>query len=553
MDKAPPSATTSTTSSPQPKARRHLLCSGSHHHCFSPEEKNVFSEPYTAPSQAPSVSPAPTSFRFENASCDSDGRGDYGNTNAPNSHAVEYRYQVETTSVITATFLNIEVLQDVEKKISDLLVKRFFSEVCSPTIMVDLFTQRSSALKNGINSPYKDEEEESEGGVHRSLQSGEESNNNNEQLLGLSAAPVDQVLPGDQGRKFLFETLSRCFLDIQDGSAVPSSTHLATNVSTFFILSAGACPFPGTTDDSSCYVVGGGLTTFLGAATANGGDLSWIDEGIFEEIQQAMDSGDIEREIQQEHRGVLSIRYIPPGTPLPDNANGLDEGTISAKTPAWSWVLIGFGVFLLAAVFAYMVISRRNRRRHQEENEAAVVGAFPIAISPRQIVVSEQGSYSAVDGYGEIAKQQSTSADRMDLNIRGNSSSPNRGGIIDDDNPLHVFDDDEPSPRYPREVSTGWRQLLIPSSGGSPRSARGDRSPFGGTFISMDPNQPFVRPHLNDEDMNGYYTEPTNHTRYHSAQSEEYDSGSFSGSSPSHSDTSSPSKLTISFERGEMI
>lgn len=502
----------------QGRKHRKLLCAGDELHCFNPEERNVFSrptEPRTiAPSQAPSISPVPTSFRLENNPCESDGQGNYGTTDAPIRRLVDYMYQVETTDVITKTFLNSEVLQDVEKEIGDILVKQFFSEQCSgPTIQVVSFQPHVDAA--GITTKQqkpivREKQEDNNGRLRRILRRdlGTAQQNN---LVGLSAAPPDQVLDGNKGRKSILCT--------QTKGCLSDWSHL-----TILFYFAEACPFPGT--DGLCYVVGGGLTAF---GDDVGGNLTWIDESIHAEIQQAMDSGNLGQEIRKQHPDIIAIRFIPVGTSLPDQStpNPIDAGNnISGKSSSWSWSLIGFGIFLLAGVLLYMVISRRKNRREQDEHNAAVIGAFPIAVSPRQSV-SPREKHSSISS--EKWLQRCSSRDFFE----------DGDGLSDDNIPLHVFqDNDETSPkRFSRGVSTGWGQIYDGNNANR-------RSPFGGgTSISLDPNQPFVRSVLNDEEEDGYRFEQS-YSRYRSPGSEGYGSSSY-GSSPRHSDTSSPSKLTL--------
>ena len=200
--------------------QRTLCSTGStvpQHNCFDPEEKDVISP--NPPTPAPSISPPPTSFRSDADNCVADGQGNYGTINGPSSHVVEYRYQVETTDAWTAFQLNMEVLQDVEKAISDRMVQRYFLEQCSPPV-IDIFgaengiTLTSNAAtappfmilgpqQQRVANPFPGEE----GGLRKLmlLQSKNKrlrrhlKSEDHQELIGLSADPIDQVLEGDEG------------------------------------------------------------------------------------------------------------------------------------------------------------------------------------------------------------------------------------------------------------------------------------------------------------------------------------------------------------------
>ena len=192
--------------------RERKLCSGAAEqsgaaeHCFEPEEKDVVSPPTTAQLFTDPPTAAPTSDRNDPTNCVADGQGNYGNIDGPSSHTVQYRYQVETTDALTAFQLNVEVLQDVEKAISDRMVQRFFLEQCSPPI-IDIFAIPNDSNVNTQSPPVVAELQRvanpfiGEGGLRklllRSLK-GEEQ----KELVGLSADPIDQVFEGDEGGKF---------------------------------------------------------------------------------------------------------------------------------------------------------------------------------------------------------------------------------------------------------------------------------------------------------------------------------------------------------------
>lgn len=165
--------------------RDRKLCSGVH--CFAPEEKNVFS-PLT-----PTVAP-----RTDTSECASDGQGNYGTVDGPSFRTVNYRYQVETTPELTAMLLNLEVLQDVEKAISDALVKRFFLETCSPPVINVIprpYLQPPEAAPMVLAKAAATQQED---GHKRRLKSEYHQN-----LVGLSAAPEDLVLEGSAGGKLV--------------------------------------------------------------------------------------------------------------------------------------------------------------------------------------------------------------------------------------------------------------------------------------------------------------------------------------------------------------
>lgn len=202
--------------------QQRTLCSTSstvpQHDCFNPEEKDVISP--IPPTPAPSISPQPTSFRTGPNDCVADGQGNYGTIDGPSSHQVEYRYQVETAEGWTAFQLNVEVLQDVEKAISDLMVQRYFLEQCSPPV-IDIFgadngiTTSNAAtaaplMMMGPQQPRVANPFPGEGGGFRKLlllQSKNKSlrrhlkSEDHQALVGLSADPIDLVLEGDEGGK----------------------------------------------------------------------------------------------------------------------------------------------------------------------------------------------------------------------------------------------------------------------------------------------------------------------------------------------------------------
>jgi hypothetical protein len=172
------------------------LCEGEH--CFQPEEKNVFSPP--TPTPAPTISPQPTSFRTDPTTCESDGQGNYGIIDSSSFRIVNYRYQVETTQELNAMLLNFEVLQDVENAISDVLVKRFFLESCTPPVINVIpmpSIQPPEAPPMVLTKAVKQQDgDNSHKFLLRRLKS-----EYHENLVGLSAKPEDLVLQGLEGGK----------------------------------------------------------------------------------------------------------------------------------------------------------------------------------------------------------------------------------------------------------------------------------------------------------------------------------------------------------------
>ncbi|CAB9525850.1 expressed unknown protein [Seminavis robusta] len=556
------------------------LCVGVQNHCFNPEERNVFSPPTVplpkltkSPSPAPTLKAAtlaPSSDRNDESECKSDEQGNYGDVDGTSFRIVSYRYQVETTEGMTAVDLDVEVLQYVEKSISDLMVQRFFADSCSPppinvVIPNNSNQQQQLQLQKLFLKPQSTEKRANNGGLRKLLPAlgttgmRKMKTEDHEELVGLSAEPLDQVLEDDDGQ---------------------------------------ACPFPTTT--GPCFVVGGGLTMFGDGSTSIGstGGLLWVDEGIHEELQSSMDSGELEAMLQPYHPEITAIRYIPPGTELPNPPPSsdpdeavIDEGFIGARSSAWSWVLIGLGFFLMLGVFLYIFISRRRDTLEEERSSTVQAGAFPVVVTKTNVdsvqdAESESPSSRAASTYAEISRYYSESSE---LILRRNQSDSD-----DDDDeegiPLHVFHDDENSPRQPPiGISTSWRdQILRDEAPLSPPSKGAVSS------ISLDPSQPIVTPILDDEgghimmtpksqsqqqsspEYSQYHsvnsgtgseeyfgTSPRNFhnmssaefSRYHSAYSGS-DAASTLSSSPRHwspTKHESPSKLKVAFDKAEII
>jgi len=143
-----PTHTIPETTREQQQQLRRELCSDPH--CFDPEEKNVFSPPVPPPTLAPTTVAQRAQDDDEN--CVSDGAGNYGPTAASSSfRTVEYYYQLETTAALAdPALLNFEVLQDVEKAISDRLVKRFFKETCTTAPIIDVSSSNNNQNINDM-------------------------------------------------------------------------------------------------------------------------------------------------------------------------------------------------------------------------------------------------------------------------------------------------------------------------------------------------------------------------------------------------------------------
>lgn len=290
-------------------------------------------------------------------------------------------------------------------------------------------------------------------------------------------------------------------------------------------------------------------------AEGSGDGLMWIDEGIHEELQESMNSGDLEETVQPDHPGIVAIRYIPPGTDLPtdaSNPDGVDSTPLGGRSQALSWVLIGLGVIILLGVFFYTIRNRRQAKQEQERT-AAVVGAFPVVVSKQgvsQVQAAQNRDEAMSKRVYDMSSPQYISAP-PDLLGRHHSESDDSEG--DEEIPLHVFQDDDtaPSRALPQGVSTSWRDQIL-------RNSHEESGPFGGG-ISLDPNQPFVRPILDEEaDRNGYQSSHSS-SEYHSVYSGDgYGSSYYAGSSTdSHTRYSperrSPSKLTAAFDQSEII
>jgi len=304
------------------------------------------------------------------------------------------------------------------------------------------------------------------------------------------------------------------------------------------IVFTEACPFP--TTDGPCFVIWGGVTLFGGDlpdglstdSDASSG-LSWIDQIVHEELKIAMNSGSLENAVRTEQPDVVAIRYIPAGTELPNNNGDVNnpgevEDIGGGRSTGLSWVLMGVGFLLLAVVFCYMYITRRHQKREEEEERNAfVVGAFPVTVTSANLG-GRDALYRSDNNFPETASSHySTSPAKI------TKSGVSYGYATDDEGfPLHVFQDDNNSPQQlPQGVSTSWRDQIL----------RDDKGIDG----SLDPNRPFVRPVLNDE----------GHSYYRSPETQDYGSGSYESSSFASSPRSrmSPSKLTVAFERREVI
>ena len=318
-----------------------------------------------------------------------------------------------------------------------------------------------------------------------------------------------------------------------------------------------------------------------------GDGLMWVDEIIQEALQQSMDSGDLEDVLQPEHPDIVAIRYIPPGTELPTNSKNPDGAIstpIGGRSTALSWVLIGFGLIILLGVFLYTLISRRHKRE-QDERTATVVGAFPVVVSRHSVSQFQKAQEREQSKYRKpMISKQSISQVQME-NMRdeavmskrsfdttsphflslppellGRNYSESDDSEGDEEIPLHVFQDDDtpPSRTPPHGISTSWRAQIL-------RNSYEEDGPFGGG-ISLDPNQPLVRPILDEEtDRSGHRSPPERnsaHSRssqYHSVYSDDYPSSFYAGSSLTDSPTrpsqtqQTPSKLTAAFDQSEII
>jgi hypothetical protein len=272
----------------------------------------------------------------------------------------------------------------------------------------------------------------------------------------------------------------------------------------------------------------------FGDNTATTGGLLWVDEAIHEELQSTMNTGELEAALQIEHPEIISIRYISPGAelpskPLPNKDETTDETSISTTNSALSWVLIGVGIFLLLSVFTYAFISRRRERQEEDEREASIqVGAFPAVVSQTNVArarSSQRGSLNnAVKPFNGTPREYSYPPSS---NLESNRNPSESDDSDDEGVPLHVFHDDDNSPRpIPKGISTSWRDQILRIPTDISHSL-----PLGsGTSISLDPNQPIVRPILDDEQVGKSLSFPSmehqssaEFTLYHSVNSRDQD------------------------------
>ena len=221
---------------------------------------------------------------------------------------------------------------------------------------------------------------------------------------------------------------------------------------------------------------------------------------------------------------------------------------------------------MVVGVFLYSIITRnQNRQREEDERTAAVVGSFPIVVSKQKDSSSQKAqeqdeAYSRNSGLYDMSSPQYITSP-PDLLGRHESGSDDSDG--DEGVPLHVFHDDdhEGSPQtFPQGVSTSWRDQIL-------RNPQDESSPFGDGGISLDPNQPFVQPILDEEvdkdgfPSRGFQSPRSQSSQYHSVYSEDYEypDSYYAGSSLTDSDPHSsperrsPSKLSVAFDRGEII
>jgi hypothetical protein len=306
-----------------------------------------------------------------------------------------------------------------------------------------------------------------------------------------------------------------------------ATTFTQRNLSLYF--ASVACPFPTAT--GPCFVVGGGLTVF--GDDASEGGLLWVDEVIFAELQLRMNTGELEAALQPEHPEITAIRYIPLGTELPNapspNPNETTDETIfSTNNAALSWVLVGVGSFLLIAVFAYMFISRRREIEEEERNASIQVGAFPVRVSQTNVArahSSQRGSFNkAANTFNknQRGKYSYAHSSKLESNRNLSESDSEDEGVA-----LHVFHDDDNSPRrIPEGISTSWRDQILRI----PTEVSHSQPVGSGTSISLDPNQPLVRPILDDEQVSHMLSFPSmdhqssaEFTMYHSATSRDQD------------------------------
>ncbi|CAB9525848.1 chromosome segregation ATPase-like protein [Seminavis robusta] len=317
--------------------------------------------PTSSPTTASSTAP-PTSVETSELQdvCVADDNGDFGSSIAPQSEEVVYRFQVETTSTITADDLNDSILPLVERDISDVLVPPLFFEdgECverplsttiirrhgKPVMMVqgvadETKTDKSIAQKWALTwftsnlAPLDAKKAKSldskkdKGGHPRTLLERSLQNASfpfNDTLLPNGTLPPETMLP------MIGEN------EVVGLTAAPADQVIRGRLQ-------NACPSPvtGLGPDGqplTCWVVEG-IVTLYGF-----GNLTWVGDVVQSTLNAAMTSGTFDNGTVSDD--LLFVRYIAPGTVLsttPDDATRSVEEEDSG-TPTWAWILIGLGV-----------------------------------------------------------------------------------------------------------------------------------------------------------------------------------------------------------------
>ena len=410
---------------------------------------------------------------------------------------VEYRYQVETLPKfdISVEDLNADLLQRVEKAISDILVASFFppssGHVCLTPAGNDATTrtQKSSSVVNTATALAR--------GSQRQLMAG--SYNSTAEVVGIAAEPADQVMEGDAGGTLEKVKLTVMAAFINDGVEGIECSHFCFS----FCFLAVSCPFPvgdsTTTDMDSpgCFVIDGGLSVVT-TGTQNADDISsWVDAMVQAELEEAMNAGALD----DVDAAISFIRYITPGTALTNNSSstggglldttdtssvqkgGGDDNTALSSAPVWSWILGGFGFVGLAIVAIIGIAAYKRRNREETDN-------FD---SPTKSMAS-RGRGSPLKGRGSPLKFRGSPR-------KGNGAFPvNPIEIVDDNSELdeaEIYQDhDDDGDNIAREVTMSrpmsWRTVPEPPSDENEEYSRLE-------INATDPNQPVIRPVLDEE------------------------------------------------------
>jgi hypothetical protein len=212
-----------------------------------------------------------------------------------------------------------------------------------------------------------------------------------------------------------------------------------------------SCPYPlqvGRAEEDmgvpACYVIDGKLSIFMGNTFDSTDDLSWVDNMVRDEIESAMNTG----ELDYVDPAVSFVRYIPlKSDAQPPNEAATEEVPVDdalSSSPAWSWILAGFGFLGLGIVVFVVAIYRRRRMRAGEGNDVDAsmrnsTGAFPVPVE----IVDDNSEFDnemyrdddEEDNNGNVAKQPGSwrqvsglQVDGQDdfLHLQINATDPNQ-------------------------------------------------------------------------------------------------------------------------------